>query len=111
MFTANVEREYTELLPGIEIKSLVHGEKTLLAEFKLKKGEVLPRHSHPYEQTGYLVSGKIRFYLGDESFDAVAGDAWNVPLDVEHSVDVLEDSLVVEVFSPVRPDYLPENLG
>lgn len=110
MFTQNSSVKPKELLPGISIKSLVNGEKTLLAEFQLKKGETLPKHSHPYEQTGYMVSGKLIFHLADESFEAAAGDAWNVPSDVEHSVDILEDSVVVEVFTPARPDYLPENL-
>lgn len=110
MFTQSKKIKSKKLPSGIEIKSLVNGEKTLLVELKLKKGETLPRHKHPYEQTGYLVSGKLMFHLADESFETVASDAWNVPSDVEHGVDVLEDSIIVEVFAPVREDYLPENL-
>jgi quercetin dioxygenase-like cupin family protein len=49
---------------------LVHGEKTLMTEFRLRKGAVLPRHSHPHEQTGYLVKGGIRLFIGTEGHEA-----------------------------------------
>ena len=55
-----------------------------------------------------MISGKIRFKIGDELFEAEAGDSWCIPGEVEHAVEVLEDSVVLEVFSPVREDYLPQ---
>jgi len=79
----------------------------LFTEFHLKKGGVIPRHSHPHEQTGYLVSGELRFTIGDSNFDARPGDCWCVEGGVEHGVVVLEDSVAIEVFSPVRGEYLP----
>ena len=47
------------------------------------------------------------FTIGDECFEADPGDSWNIPGNVEHNVEVLEDTVVIEVFSPVREDYLP----
>jgi len=85
----------------------VYGEKTLFTEFRLKKESDLPSHSHPHEQTGYLVSGKIRLTVGDETLDAEPGDSWCIPGGVEHGAEILEDSIAIEVFSPVREDYLP----
>ena len=64
----------------------------------------LPRHAHPHEQTGYLVSGRIRFTVGEESFEAGPGDSWSFGGNVEHSAEILEDTLAIEVFSPVRED-------
>ena len=61
---------YRPALDGIERKTLVHGEKTLMTEFRLRKGAVLPRHSHPHEQTGYLVKGGIRLFIGTEGHEA-----------------------------------------
>lgn len=107
MFTKADPNGYRELLPGIAIKSLVHGAKTSLVEFRLAKGTILPRHAHPHEQTGYLVSGRIRLTAGDETFDVSPGDSWCVAGDVAHSAEIIEDSVAVEVFSPVREDYLP----
>ena len=98
---------YREALEGIELKTLVHGEKTLLCEFKLKGGKSLPSHDHPYEQTGYLVAGHITLRVGNQRFDARPGDSWCIPKDIQHSAEVHEDSLAIEVFSPVREDYLP----
>jgi len=110
MFKKRNERQAIEVLPGIHLKSLVNGDKTLTVEFTLESGRELPLHSHPYEQTGYLVSGRMRLSIGDETFDVEAGDSWAIPCDVEHKAVIIEDAVAVEVFSPVRADYLPENL-
>lgn len=97
---------YSVILPGIRMKTLVHGDKTLMAEFVLEKGRQLPRHCHPHEQTGYLVKGHIRLAIGSEICAAMPGDSWCIPGEVEHSAEAVEDSVVIEVFSPVREDYL-----
>ena len=108
MFERHSESGYHLALMGIEQKTLVYGEKTLMTEFLLKKGSDLPRHSHPHEQTGYLVKGKIRLSIGAEEFEAQPGDSWCIPGGVEHGAEVIEDSVAIEVFSPVREDYLPK---
>jgi quercetin dioxygenase-like cupin family protein len=93
---------------GIRQKTLVFGEKTLMTEFKLAADSILPEHSHPYEQTGYLVSGHILLKIGSNSLDTLPGDSWCIPANCNHGARVLEDSVAVEVFSPVRQDYLPD---
>jgi quercetin dioxygenase-like cupin family protein len=108
MFYRKHETGYREALEGVRFKTLAYGEKTLLAEFRLSQGSKVPQHSHPHEQTGYLVSGRLRFQMGGKTIDAGPGDAWNIEGNIEHGVEVLEDSLVIEVFSPKREDYLPE---
>lgn len=106
MFYHHDSEGYTSILKGIQIKTLVYGEKTLFTEFKLKKGSQLPRHAHPQEQTGYLVSGHIRLTIGDETFEVEPGDSWSIPGNQEHQAVILTDSVAIEVFSPVREDYL-----
>lgn len=108
MFDTQHASGYRELLPGIQQKTRVFGEKTLLAEFVLRRGSALPVHAHPYEQTGYLVQGRLRLRIGDREFEAQAGDAWCIPANVDHGAHALEDAMAVEVFSPVREDYLPQ---
>ena len=110
MFCKNDGSGFKDVLAGIRLKTMVFGEKTLFAQFRLKKGAKLPTHSHPHEQTGYLVSGNIRLCIGEETFDVEPGDSWCIPGDVEHGAEILADSIAVEVFSPVRKDYLPESL-
>lgn len=107
MFYSHDSAGFRDVLKGIRLKTLVHGENTLLAEFRLEKGSDLPAHSHPHEQTGYLVSGKIRLTIAEESFDVLPGDAWCIPGNTEHRAIILEDAVAVEVFAPVRQDYLP----
>lgn len=106
MFKKHDPSGYQAVGEGVERKTLVHGDKTLMVEMRLKKGVALPDHTHPHEQTGHLVAGRLRFHLGDEVYDAEPGDSWCILGGVEHSVEVLEDVVVVEVFSPVREEYL-----
>lgn len=106
MYGKHTNTNYATILEGIQIKTLCYGESTLMTEFLLQKDAVLPEHSHPYEQTGYLVKGKLRMYIGGNSKELVAGDSWNIARDVLHKAEVLEDSVAIEVFSPVREDYL-----
>jgi quercetin dioxygenase-like cupin family protein len=106
MFYKKENSPYRQPLEGVRFKSLAHGDKTHLTEFRLEKGSNIPMHAHPHEQTGYLISGKMRFTIADEIHVAETGDGWNIPGYVEHGVEVQEDALVIEVFSPVREDYL-----
>ena len=107
MFNKKSDNGYLNPLKGIRQKTLVHGEKTLMTEFKLDKGSEVPRHRHPYEQTGYLIKGKMRLFTETGQFECNPGDSWCISSDEEHGAEVIEDSLAVEVFSPVREDYLP----
>jgi len=108
MFTRKSNDHYHSRVPGIDQKTLVHGEKTLLAEFHLRKGSLIPMHSHPNEQTGYLISGSMVFVVGSERFEARPGDSWCIAAGVEHRAEILEDAVAIEVFAPVREDYLPD---
>jgi len=53
-----------------------------------------------------MVSGRVIFVINGERFDTLPGSTWSIPGNIEHSVEVLEDSIVVEAFSPVREEYL-----
>jgi len=106
MFRRKDTGESRQLIEGIELTTLVHGDKTLMGQFKIAKGSAIPTHSHPHEQTGFMVSGKLRFIVDGEIKDVELGDSWCLPGGVEHSAEALEDAVVIEVFSPVREDYL-----
>ena len=98
---------YIEAVPGVFRKTLVYGERTLMTEFKLVAGHTLPHHSHPHEQTGYLVSGHIVLTVGGTPYDMRPGASWAILPGIEHGARIVEDSAAVEVFSPLREDYLP----
>jgi len=99
---------YNEMIAGVWLKSLVHGTATHLTEVRFVKGAVVPEHQHPHEQTGYLISGSLRFFGGGEDKVVKPGDCWNFASGVPHGAEALEDSVVIEVFSPIRVDYLPD---
>jgi unsaturated pyranuronate lyase len=100
-FTALLRPKFNHILRAL------CGHNTLMTQFVLRKGAVLPRHSHPHEQTGYLVRGRIRLSVGADEYEAEPGDSWSIPGGVEHGATALEDSVTIEVFAPVRQDYLP----
>ena len=99
---------YNEMITGVWLKSLIHGATTHLTEVRFVKGAVIPEHQHPHEQTGYLISGALRFFSKGEDTVVTPGDCWNWASGTPHGAEALEDSVVIEVFSPIREDYLPD---
>ncbi len=98
-----------ELLDGVTLNTRCWGEKTLMGEFHIREGRELPDHSHPHEQTGYLVSGRLELTIDGVRHQFSPGDTWCIPGDVRHSAVALTDVVALEVFTPVREDYLPES--
>ena len=103
------EDGFNELIDGVRLKSLVHGVSTHLTEVRFVKGGVVPEHRHPHEQTGYLISGSLRFFGAGQDTIVTPGDCWNFAPEVPDGAEALEDSVVIEVFSPIREDYLPRS--
>ena len=99
---------YRELHPGVGIKTLVFGDRSLVSELHLKKGAVIPSHQHPEEQSGYLVRGSLRFF-GDEGETFVEpGGSWNFKGGTLHGVEAITESVIIGFYSPVRKDLLPQ---
>ena len=94
-----------EMLPGVVRRTLTEGARMMLIEVTLEQGTVVPLHTHPHEQIGYLASGRLLWELGDERRELAAGDSWLVPSNVPHQVTALEPSVAIDVFSPPREEY------
>ena len=89
-------------------RRLVTGERMMLAHVYLKKGCIVPRHSHENEQLTYILEGTLRFRLGEdeaELVDVKAGEVLHIPANVPHSAEALEDTLDVDIFCPPRADW------
>jgi quercetin dioxygenase-like cupin family protein len=106
MFYKSSEDCFQKILEGISIKTLVVGEKMLFSEFHMEAGSRLPMHSHPQEQTGRLLQGRVILTIGGEKAELNPGDCWIVPGNMIHGAEVVEESVAIEVFAPVREDYL-----
>ena len=107
MFYKKGPGKYRKAFEGVTYKTLSYGNNTSLGEFRLDRGCIIPNHKHPHEQTGYVISGRMTFIINGEKHIAETGDSWCIAGNVEHCVEVHEDSVVIEVFSPPREDYLP----
>ena len=103
--THSVNSRRTAMSHGISRRTLACGDRMLLAEITLQRGSVVPDHLHPHEQIGYVSRGRLEFNIGEISAILEAGDGYTIPADVRHSVVALEDSIAVDVFSPVREEY------
>ena len=90
-------------------RRLITGDRVMLAHVYIKKGSIVPRHSHENEQITYILEGGLRFWIGeDESqvIDVMAGEVLHIPSLVQHKAEALEDTLDVDIFSPPRQDWL-----
>ncbi len=101
-------------LPREELSSeisrkFVTGDRMMIAHVYLKKGAVVPLHSHENEQLTYILEGTLRFWIGSEDgevIDVAAGEVLTIPPHVPHKAEALDDVLDVDVFNPPRQDWL-----
>ena len=90
-------------------RRLITGDRIMISHVYLKKGSIVPRHSHENEQITYILEGGLRFWIGpDESqvIDVMAGEVLHIPSMVQHKAEALEDTLDVDIFDPPRQDWL-----
>jgi quercetin dioxygenase-like cupin family protein len=106
MLTVHDDIAPVQMFPGVSRRTLNSGERVTLVEVTIAAGGVVPEHTHPHEQIGYLVSGRVRFLIGDEEKILNAGDSWLIPGGARHIVTGLDNSVAIDVFSPPRTEYL-----
>jgi quercetin dioxygenase-like cupin family protein len=87
-------------------RSFVTGDRVTVARFELERGAVVPRHAHESEQITQVLSGVLRFAIDGREVIVRSGEVLQIPGWVEHEVTVLEDASVIDVFSPVRQDWI-----
>ena len=93
-------------------RRLITGERMMLTHVYLKKGCIVPRHSHHNEQLTYILEGSLRFWIGEDEAETLvvrAGEVLHIPGNVPHKAEALEDTLDVDVFSPPRQDWLDKS--
>ena len=98
-----------EPLSDLLDRRLITGERMMLAHVYLKKGCIVPKHSHENEQITYILEGALHFRIGDDGAEEVtvrAGEVLVIPSNVPHMAEALEDTLDVDIFSPPRQDWL-----
>ena len=93
-----------EIRPGFFGK-MIHGDKSTLAFWEIKKGSVLDEHYHFHEQITHLLEGKMLMIIGDKEYLLTPGTVHVIPSNMPHSAIALEDCKVIDSFSPARDDY------
>jgi quercetin dioxygenase-like cupin family protein len=93
--------------PGLVRRVLAYNDKLFLAEHRMRKGWAGALHSHPHEQIVYIVSGHLSVTCLGKTIEMRTGDSFVVRGGVEHGASALEDSVVVDIFTPCREDYIP----
>jgi quercetin dioxygenase-like cupin family protein len=87
-------------------QKIIAGEREMLAQIYLKRGALIPMHSHESEQMTYILQGALRFLVGNEEVIVREGEVLHIPANVTHQAEALEDTFELDVFSPVRADWL-----
>jgi quercetin dioxygenase-like cupin family protein len=87
-------------------RQMLHTETMTIARIVLGSGAVVPRHHHANEQVANVLEGRLRFLIGDDESIVTAGESIAVPANAPHEVEALADSVVLDVFSPVRDDWV-----
>jgi quercetin dioxygenase-like cupin family protein len=96
---------HRKLFPGVEIHATA-GDGLMLSLVDFEAGSVVPEHSHPHEQMGMMISGRLEFTIGGVTRVLGPGEMWRIPGQVPHKVRALEGPAVaLDVFHPVRDDY------
>jgi quercetin dioxygenase-like cupin family protein len=88
---------------------MIVGTNEMLVRWEFRKGAVAARHSHPHEQIVMMIEGKLRLTVGDDNTIMAPGDIVVIPPGVPHEAQALEDTLVLDIFSPPREDFLSGN--
>jgi quercetin dioxygenase-like cupin family protein len=98
-----------EVLPGVVRTTLAYIDEAMICHFRLQKGAEIPPHNHEAVQAGYVVSGKIHFIREDGSeFVADPGCGYAFSPNEKHQAHILEDSTVIEFFTPSRLEYIDD---
>ena len=87
-------------------RKVISGKNIMLAQVFLKKGCVVPAHKHDNEQMTYILEGCLKLQLPDGEVTVREGEVLHIPSGIEHSAVALEETLDVDIFSPIREDWL-----
>ena len=100
------ENPWIQLCPGIKRRTQASGLTMYQMLAHLEAGAVMPEHRHPQEQLVTIVSGRMRLIVAGTPHELAAGDSYYLAGNVPHGVEVLEETRVLDTFSPPRNEYL-----
>jgi len=87
-------------------RQMVWGQQIMLARVLLKKGCIVPQHSHHNEQLTYIVEGALKFWIDGKEIVVHAGEVLCIPSNMPHKAEAMEDTVDLDVFTPPRADWI-----
>lgn len=90
---------------GVSFDVLAIGPQSMVTKMRFRQDNYVPFHSHPNEQAGYVLSGRIRVLTRDSKHELGPGDTYAIPANVEHSIEIIESAEEIEVFTPPRENF------
>jgi quercetin dioxygenase-like cupin family protein len=100
------ESPWIDIAPGIRRRTITHGASMYQMIAKLDAGSRMPEHKHPQEQVVHILEGKMRLIVAGEPHELRGGESFYLATNVPHGVETIEDTMVLDTFSPPRDDYL-----
>ncbi len=98
-----------ETMSDVISRRIVSGEKAMVAQVYLKKDAVVPLHQHESEQVTYILEGALKFELDGREITVHAGEVLVIPSNMPHRAVAMEDTVDLDVFSPIRHDWLEKD--
>jgi len=95
-----------EVLNPLLHRQLIVGQEIMLARILLKKGCVVPWHSHVNEQVSSILEGALKFWIDGKEIVVGPGEVLTIPANMPHKAEALEDTLAIDVFNPPRADWI-----
>ena len=87
-------------------RKIVAGDREMIVQSYVKRGCLVPMHAHESEQMTYVLHGALKFLIGGEEITVREGEVLHIPAGVQHQAEALEDTFELDVFSPLRRDWL-----
>ena len=106
MIVKNTSVEFETMSKGIKRKILARGGKIMSVEVHFEKGAIAKVHTHPHEQIGYIIKGSLELEIEGMKKIINSGDSFYVKSHIPHGVTALEETTVLDVFTPQREDFL-----
>lgn len=104
-FMNKLDVQPIKVFEGVYRRTLVYDNTLMMCHFTLEKNAEVPLHIHKEHQVGYVIKGKLKFMTEDREFISKQGDSYIFDSNEKHGALILEDSEVIDVFSPAREDY------
>jgi len=98
-----------EVMSDMISRKIITGDKAMVAQVFLKKGAVVPEHHHESEQITYILEGALKFEIEGKEIVVHKGEVLTIPSNVPHRAVAMEDTLDLDIFSPIRVDWLTRN--